>query len=88
MTLIQLMNYLSIEKWPYKMSSELSRFYAIRQALSVHSECLLYGNRVVIPKSIQGVVLRILHEGHLGINRMKALARAHIYWTNINNVLS
>lgn len=45
------------------MTSELSRFYAIKQTLfSFHSECLFYGNRFVMPKSLQREVLRTLHE--------------------------
>ena len=41
--------------------------------------------RVVIPSTLRPQMLKLLHEGHFGIQRMKQLARTAVYWPNIDN---
>lgn len=40
--------------------------------------CLLWEDRVIILKILQKDILEILHEGHPGIVKMKALARSYV----------
>nr|XP_042909763.1 uncharacterized protein K02A2.6-like [Parasteatoda tepidariorum] len=40
--------------------------------------------RVVIPKSLRSNILKELHETHLGITKMKQLARQYVYWPAID----
>ena len=42
---------------------------------------------MVIPKKLQDRVLEELHDGHLGIVKMKALARSYVWWPNISGQL-
>ena len=42
------------------------------------------GDRVVIPQSLQQPILKQLHEIHLGITKMKQLARRYVYWQGID----
>lgn len=58
--------------------------YARREGLSIMNECLMMADRVVIPSTLRGKVLTLLHEGHPGISKMKALARSYVYWPNID----
>jgi len=60
----------------------------VASALSSIHSCLLYGNRVVIPKSLRGQVLTILHLGHFGMQRMKQLARTAVYWPGIDQEIA
>lgn len=53
--------------------------------LSIQNGCILKGCRVIVPKKLQGNVLRELHIGHLGMVKMKSLARSYCTWTNIDS---
>ncbi|XP_041989082.1 uncharacterized protein K02A2.6-like [Aricia agestis] len=51
---------------------------------TLQDDCILKGTRVVIPQNLREQVLDELHAGHSGIVKMKALARSHVYWRNID----
>src|SRR5436190_1020473 len=51
----------------------------------LQSGCIIKGNQVYIPKVFRNKILEELHEGHLGVVRMKALARSTVYWPKIND---
>ncbi|PIC11739.1 hypothetical protein B9Z55_028879 [Caenorhabditis nigoni] len=69
--------------WPRKVDKRLKQWFFIKDSLSVTQECLMFGDRVVVPKSLQRAVLKQLHEGHPGMVRMKQMARAFVYWTRM-----
>ncbi|GFX80082.1 uncharacterized protein K02A2.6 [Trichonephila clavipes] len=46
--------------------------------------CTMYGQRVCIPRKFRNNVLKKLHAGHLGIVKMKAIARSLVYWKNVD----
>ncbi|GFQ73918.1 uncharacterized protein K02A2.6 [Trichonephila clavata] len=51
---------------------------------TIEDGCIMYGQRVYIPRKFQKNVLEELHAGHLGIVKMKAIARSFVYWKNID----
>ena len=69
--------------WPMaghsQKSSKLTPFLKRKNELSLYEGCVLWGHRVVIPQRNREAVLVELHEGHLRMARMKAMARMYIY---------
>ncbi|XP_064469965.1 uncharacterized protein K02A2.6-like [Ornithodoros turicata] len=53
--------------------------------LSLLKGCILCGNRVVIPPTLQASVMSTLHAGHVGIVRTKALARSYVWRPGIDS---
>ena len=52
--------------------------------LSCHQDCLMWGNRVVVPNSFRERILQDLHEGHSGMVKTKAIARSYVWWPKLN----
>ncbi|XP_041787934.1 uncharacterized protein K02A2.6-like [Anopheles merus] len=53
--------------------------------LTTVGNCILFGERVVIPAALQMRCLKQLHQGHPGIQRMKAIARSFVYWPSLDD---
>ena len=49
------------EGWPNQCSDELQDYTKLDDSLSTEHGCLFYGLRVVIPASLQDLVLDLLH---------------------------
>lgn len=72
--------------WPIRVTdSEIRPYWLRRSELSLHEDCLLFGNRVVVPSSLQEVVLSTLHKVHSGMVQTKALARSYVWWPQLNH---
>jgi transposase InsO family protein len=72
--------------WPLKPSNENENPYFFRRNdLIVDFGCLIYKYRIVIPQSLRKRILEEIHMGHLGVNKMKNVARNYVYWPNIDN---
>lgn len=55
-------------------------FYKLKYALSISDELLFFNTKLIVPKDLREEMLTKLHEGHLGIEKVKARARQIFYW--------
>lgn len=74
--------------WPTSrqgVAPTLRAYYAVRDELSSYGgDCLARGERAVIPVSLREQVLRLAHEGHPGIVKMKARCRDTVWWPGLD----
>ena len=46
---------------------------------------ILKGTMTVIPSQKQAEILKLIHEGHLGLTKCKLQAKETVYWTGLND---
>lgn len=74
-----------VSGWPLECpSADFTQYFSRKDELSTDNGCVLWGNRVVIPAKGQEAVLELLHDAHVGVVRMKALARSFVWWSKID----
>ena len=73
-----------VNGFPEKPPEELKPFYNKRLELSIQHDCILWGSRVVIPLTLRQKILSELHSCHVGICKMKELARSYFWWPSMD----
>ncbi|KAG7312060.1 hypothetical protein JYU34_001506 [Plutella xylostella] len=76
--------------WPAKIKLQpdiIQRYYKLRSELTIDENLLFFNNRLIIPKSLRVDIIKKLHEGHLGMTKLKQLARKLYYWPKIDEQL-
>ncbi|MGH0159456.1 UNVERIFIED_CONTAM: hypothetical protein FKN15_037301 [Acipenser sinensis] len=71
--------------WPSSVAGELLPYYRVRAELSCWEDvCIARGHRTLIPAALRAQVLRMAHEGHLGVVKLKQRCRDIVWWPNID----
>ena len=73
-----------LQGWQRDIDAVFQPYSQRSKELTVQSDCILWGSRVVIPEAGRGQVMAMLHDGHPGMTRMKAIARGVIWWPGID----
>ena len=72
--------------WPGHVDdSRLKPYLQRRDQLTVIDGCLQLGEKVVIPDKDRPQLLSELHEGHVGMYKMKSLARVFLWWPKLDD---
>ncbi|KAF2905267.1 hypothetical protein ILUMI_00918 [Ignelater luminosus] len=63
---------MTISGWPNAIhDQQIKPYFKKRHELTVEQNCLLLGNKVVVPEALRNRILELFHEQHLGIVRTK-----------------
>ena len=71
--------------WPTDSSVDVNPFYKRQHELSIVDGCIMWGTRVVVPKVFYEPLLKELHCSHVGMSRMKSLARSYFWWPHLDS---
>ena len=64
--------------------AKVKPFWSRQTELSVQQGCPLWGNHVVVPRSLYPQVLSELHDSHPGISCMKLLGHMFVWWARFD----
>lgn len=70
--------------WPNQVASKLDAYKRTDLQLTIEEGCVMWGYRIVIPTILRKKVLSELHNTHLGIVKMKMLARSCVWWPGMD----
>ena len=77
----------TLDGWPKQLpaeDSDLKPFFTRRTEITIERGILMWGMRIIIPHKMQQAVLAELHEGHLGVVKMKSIARSYVWWPRVD----
>ena len=70
--------------WPKDYEQELRIFGSRVEEISIDNGVLMWGYRAIIPQKLRVLLLEEIHSGHVGIAKMKAIARQYFWWPNLD----
>ncbi|KAJ0169617.1 hypothetical protein K1T71_014802 [Dendrolimus kikuchii] len=74
-----------VSGWPNVTEIENEKPYFHRkETLYTDHGCVVWGYRIVIPRKLRERVVEEIHTGHVGIVRMKQIARNYVWWPQID----
>ena len=76
--------------WPEKTSvtPEVAPYWKSRGFLSECDGLLLFGHRIVVPKSLQRETLQKIHAGHQGMERCRTRVSTSVWWPGVTTQMS
>ena len=77
----------TLNGWPNRVHDVphlACHFWSLRDKLTIKDGVLLKGNRVCIPPELHDRTLYDLQDSHQPIEKMTHIARANVYWPDIN----
>ncbi|UYV66679.1 K02A2.6-like, partial [Cordylochernes scorpioides] len=83
-TLRKLYKLVKYDRYDVDSEVDIKPYNRIKNEITIVRNCLFFGNRMIIPDSLREYVLKIIHENHIGVNKMKTLARSSVYWPGMD----
>ena len=69
----------------YKVPSQIAIYWNVRHELSEVEGLIFKERKLVVPMSMRGYMLDLIHESHLGVEKCKTRARVILYWPGISS---
>ena len=85
---LQQLMQLTDQGWPVNLCNvpeAVRQYWKVKEDLCTVDNLLLKGDRIVIPSSWRELVMKAIHEGHLGIEKCKARARVCVNWPMLDD---
>jgi hypothetical protein len=67
------------------LDNTLKLFWTFKDEIHVIDDLVFKGNCLVVPTSLRSDMLKLIHEGHMGIERCRNLIKDVLFWPGISN---
>ena len=87
---LALLKHTIMQGWPSSIKQVppvLQPYWTFREELNVEDGLIWKGTRIVIPTRQWEAILKLIHKGHLGLNKFKLHAKETVYWPGLNDWL-
>ena len=87
---LALLKHTITQGWPStikEVPNILQPYWTFREELTVEDDIVLKGTQIVIPTKKHEAILKLIDEGHLGLNKCKLRAKDTVYWPGLNDQL-
>ena len=87
---LSLLKHTIMQGWPSPIKQVppvLQPYWMFREELTIEYGLILKGTRIVIPAKKHEAILKLIHEGHLGLYKCKLKAKETVYWPGLNDQL-
>ena len=87
---LAILKYTIQKGWPSsikELPSEIQPFWTFQEELTIKDGLILKGTKIVVPNMKQAVILKLIHEGHLGLTKCKLRSKETVYWPGLNDQL-
>ena len=75
--------------FPVKLSSwQITAYTKIAADIIDADGILLHNDRIIVPLSMRESMLRLVHEGHLGVEKTKSFARQAVWWPGMSRMIA
>nr|XP_049694867.1 uncharacterized protein K02A2.6-like [Helicoverpa armigera] len=84
--LCKVYGYIMSGGWPLIGDSEDEKaYFHRRENLHIDHGCIVWGYRIVVPERLRAQILEEVHTGHVGVVRMKSIARNYVWWPRLDS---
>ena len=76
--------------WPKTIKEvlkDVQKYWTFHEELTIEDGLILKGTRIIIPDKKREEILKLIHKGHLGLNKCKMRAKETVSWPGINEQL-
>jgi len=74
--------------WPLNkplLENSLKPFWTFRDEIHVIDDLVFKSNCLIVPTKLRSDMLKLIHEGHMGIERCRNQIKDVLFWPGINN---
>ena len=79
-----------MQGWPKsikQVAPVLNPYWMFREELTIEDGLILKGTRIIVPNKQCKAILKLIHEGHIGLNKCKLRVKETVYWPGLNEQL-
>lgn len=70
--------------WSKNESVQLKEYFKIKNNFGIENGILLFNDRVIVPEKLKEEIVKLFHDNHNGLVRMKMAARKLVWWKNMD----